>query len=83
MEVEDSNTFPFLGILNTNRGPKFATKMYRKPTHTLHLISLYRQKNFNMEIKNVRQHVMLSSDALETASISEQFSKLNIHFVGY
>jgi hypothetical protein len=27
--------------------------------------------------------VMLSSDALETASISEQFSKLNIHFVGY
>jgi hypothetical protein len=40
MEVEATNTLPFLDVLVMNRGPKLATKVYQKSTHTgrhLHL----------------------------------------------
>jgi hypothetical protein len=37
MEVEANDTHPFLDVLVTKTGPKLATKVYRKPTHTGHL----------------------------------------------
>jgi hypothetical protein len=34
MEVEVIDTLPLLDVLIMKRGPKFSTKIYRKPTHT-------------------------------------------------
>jgi hypothetical protein len=34
MEVEANDTLQFLDILVMERGPKLATKVYKKPTHT-------------------------------------------------
>jgi hypothetical protein len=34
MEVEANDTLPFLDVLIVKRGPKLATKLYRKTTHT-------------------------------------------------
>jgi hypothetical protein len=33
-QVEDDNTIPFLDVLVMKRGPKLATKIYRKPAYT-------------------------------------------------
>jgi hypothetical protein len=73
MEVETNNTLSFLDVLVTKRGPELITKVYRKPTHTGHVkrgvvhslvnrakVICQSQKDFNNEIKTIRQYLMLN-----------------------
>jgi hypothetical protein len=76
-EVEANDTFPFLDVIIMKRGPKLGMKVYQKLTHTgryLHLSPYvgicWDQKDFNNEIKNIRQYLMLRSYLLLTCRSS-------------
>jgi hypothetical protein len=58
MEVEANNTLPFLDILVIKRGPKLATKVYRKPTHTSRY--LHFKSNHPHHVKRGVVHSLIS-----------------------
>jgi hypothetical protein len=79
MEVEANDTLPFLDVLVRKRGPRLATKVYRKPNHTCRYLHL---KSYNP--RQVKRRVIhsLSSRAKVICQDQKNFSN-EINNIGH